>query len=393
MKYFIKTFGCQMNVADSLWLEKIFERCGYAKASSLEEADVFLINSCSVRQAAEDKVYGLARKVQELKTVNRNLKVVLTGCMVGSATGERRRIRLVDLEKRMPWVDYFISPDEIFEKLPAILTSDETVCERIKGLLGETGAVVLPSGREAYVPVMRGCDRFCSYCVVPYGRGRERSRPLGEIVAEVEKLVRRGVRKITLLGQNVNSYGPPPFAELLRRLYEIEGLESIWFLTSNPWDFSDDLIDALTLPKIERYLHLPVQSGDDEILKKMNRPYTAAEYNELVEKIRAKVPEIGLGTDLIVGFPGETEEQFQHTVDLVEEISFDGAYIAMYSERPGTAAAKLYEDDIPREEKKRRHAVLTKAVEESKPGRAQRKYPTLSQKDSQKERGLSDEYY
>ena len=397
--YFIKTYGCQMNEADSLWLEKILQELGYGRALSLEEADILVINSCSVRQATEDKVYGLAPRIQELKIENCKLKIVLTGCMVGSAAGERRRIKLFDLKKRMPWVDYFISPDEIFERLPEIL-SDGGVVDAETGhapsLQTRPKAVVFAArvGEEAYVPVMRGCDRFCSYCVVPYGRGRERSRPMGEITTEVKELVGRGVKKITLLGQNVNSYGKDladldhwyntlvyyhngegmgesrrsPFACLLRHLHKIEGLEKIWFLTSNPWDFFDDSIGVLALPKIEKYLHLPVQSGDDEILKKMNRPYTAAEYKKLVEKIRKEVPGIRLGTDLIVGFPGETKEQFQHTVDLVREVGFSGAYIAMYSERPGTAAAKLYKDDVPREEKKRRHAVLTKVVSEKPQG-------------------------
>jgi len=385
-----------MNEADSLWLEKIFEGCGYTRAGSLEEADVFLINSCSVRQAAEDKVYGLAPKISELRITRQKLThlggqahnafcVILTGCMVGSAMGERQRIKLSDLKKRMPWADYFVSPDDIFERLPEILFQesenparqggDEAVESGAEGAQGGTktsgvsprfllsdivvsvetqhiaslrelvkpGAVVFKrkDGKEAYVPVMRGCDHFCSYCAVPYGRGKERSRPMKEVIAEVEELVEQGVKKITLLGQNVNSYGkefksdmdthfchsdPPlaeknlfldkgsfadaqddglnkscgvhPFAELLRRLHGIAGLESIWFLTSNPWDFSDDLINTLALPKIEKYLHLPVQSGDDGVLKRMNRPYTAEEYKGLVKKIRKQVPGIQLGTDL-----------------------------------------------------------------------------------------------
>jgi len=394
MKYFIKTYGCQMNEADSLWLGRIFEELGWKKAKSLAEANVFLINSCSVRQAAEDKVYGLARKVSDLRSTNSGLQVILTGCMVGSATGERRRIRLTDLKKRMPWVDYFISPDEIFEKLPSILFAGRGETQRAASLqLIKPGAVIFGSdGEEAFVPVMRGCDHFCSYCVVPYGRGPERSRPLGEIVAEVEKLVRQGIKRVTLLGQNVNSYGKglagldrwyntlvyyhngegggesrrSPFACLLRHLHKIEGLEEIWFLTSNPWDFSDDLIDALALPKVRKHLHLPVQSGDDEILKKMNRPYTVGEYKDLVRRIRSRVPEIELGTDLIVGFPGETAAQFENTVNLVREIGFAGAFIALYSPREGTAAAKLYEDDVPLKEKRRRHAALTAAIEESR---------------------------
>lgn len=361
-----------------MWLRGIFEELGLEGATSLVEADIFLINSCSVRQAAEDKVYGLAGKVYDLRLTNDNLQVILTGCMVGSATGERRRIRLIDLKRRLPWVDHFIPPAEIFVALPKIISADSGACSRIERLRGRAGAVLV-SREEAFVPVMRGCDHFCSYCAVPYGRGPERSRPAEEIIAEVTDLVRAGVAKITLLGQNVNSYGrgcgsdggdrggeAHPFAQLLRRLHEIAGLEEIWFLTSNPWDFSDDLIDALALPKIRKHLHLPVQSGDDEILKKMNRPYTVGEYKDLVRRILARVPEIKLGTDIIVGFPGETEEQFQNTVALVREIGFAGAFIALYSPREGTAADKLYEDDVPLVEKRRRHAVLTKIVAEGR---------------------------
>jgi len=372
MKYFIKTYGCQMNKADSLWIERILEKLGYEKATDSSDADVILINSCSVRQASEDKVYGLASKIAALRQTRPALRVILSGCLVGSATGERSRIKLDTLRKRMPWVDFFIPPEEIFTRIPEVLAPDGASCEQVRTFLGRPGAVIIGDGKEAYVPVMRGCNQFCSYCVVPYGRGEEHSRPMERIISEVRDLTDQGVSKVTLLGQNVNSYGrefsefkkrgKQPFAELLRRLHGIEGLEEIWFITSNPWDFSDDLIDALPLPKIRKYLHLPVQSGDDEILRKMNRPYTSADYRSLVRKIKGKVPGMRFGTDIIVGFPGETEEQFQHTVDLVSEIGFDGAYVAMYSPRPGTAAAKLYKDDVPREEKRRRHRILLDLV-------------------------------
>lgn len=411
MKYFIKTYGCQMNIADSLWLEKIFAALGYERAEDLDEADVFLINSCSVRQATEDKVYGLAPKVLAAREVRPGLKVVLTGCLVGSAVGERPRLKLAGLKKRLLWVDFFVPPEGIFRELPRILTSDGASCERVAKAVGEPGAVVFTEDdvRQAYVTIMRGCNQFCSYCVVPYARGAEISRPLEEIVTEVKSLIDQGATKITLLGQNVNSYGRDftatshsesrnkfgtgfisessapsgrgilnqvqddglntpgsgghPFAVLLRRLHDLAGLEKIWFITSNPWNFSDDLIDALALPKIEKYLHLPVQSGDDIILKKMNRPYTAAEYLDLVRRIRARVPGMKFGTDIIVGFPGETAAQFQKTADLVKAVGFIGAFIALYSPREGTAAAKLYRDDVPKEEKRRRHAILTAIVE------------------------------
>ncbi len=348
-----------------MWLGKIFEDCGYSKAEDLGNADVVLINTCSVRQAAEDKVYGLAPKLQKFKIQNLEFKIILTGCMVGSATGKRRRIKLGTLKKRMPWVDHFVSPGEIFERLPEILNAgngDIAEEKRLVAPLQQPKGVVV-NKKEAYVPIMRGCDNFCSYCVVPFGRGAETYRDFDEVVEDVKGLVADGVRVVTLLGQNVNSY--PRFAKLLTQLHDISGLEELWFLTSNPWDFPPELIEAMALPKIRRYLHLPLQSGDNEILKKMNRPYTAEEYNNLVERVRAQVPDIELGTDLIVGFPGETKEQFQNTVELVKDIGFQGAYIAMYSPRPGTAAARHFKDDVSREEKKRRHAELTAAVEKN----------------------------
>ncbi len=374
-KYYIFTYGCQMNVADSIWLERVFSECGYEKAPSYKDADVILINSCSVRQAAEDKVYGLAKKIEKCGQEGGKPLVILTGCMAGSALGGRRRLSLNLLQRRMPWVDYFIAPGEVFQQLPEILLSDRSSCEQVQNALGHPGAVVFESSgeKEAYIPVMRGCDNFCSYCAVPFGRGSEASRPVETILSEVEDLVKSGITRVTLLGQNINSYGKDfedrrskhPFSELLQRLNSLKGLEEIWFITPNPWDFSDDLIDALAFDKVRKYLHLPLQSGDNQILQKMNRPYTAEDYINLVERIKEKVPDVKLGTDLIVGFPGETEEQFQNTVEVVKTVGFDGAYIAMYSPRPGTAAAKSYPDDVPQCEKRRRHAVLTRVVEES----------------------------
>ncbi|MFW6143619.1 MAG: MiaB/RimO family radical SAM methylthiotransferase [Patescibacteria group bacterium] len=359
--YWIYTYGCQMNEADSLWLEKIFKHCDYRKATSLENADVVLINTCSVRQAAEDKVYGLAPKIQEFKIKNSNLKIILTGCMVGSATGKRRRMKLASLKERIPWVDYFISPDTIFKNLPQILNNTE---KSIHPALQKPQGVVVEEtekGKGAYVPIMRGCNNFCSYCVVPYARGEEKYRKFEDVVQDVKNLVKKGVKSVTLLGQNVNSY--PNFAKLLKKLHTIKVLEEIWFITSNPWDFPEELIDVLALPKIRKYLHLAVQSGDDEILRKMNRPYTANEYKELVKRIRKKVPEMKFGTDLLVGFPGETKKQFENTVKLVKDVGFENAFIAMYSPRPGTAAAENYEDNVPRQEKKRRHHKLSKIIE------------------------------
>lgn len=367
MKYFIKTFGCQMNRADSERIAAGLEKQGYSRAEKMADADLIVINTCSVRQTAEDKVYGLANKINELRATNYQLRTILTGCMVGSAIGERRRIKLTELQRRMPWVDEFVRIED--------LKSDESILLHSDILSSQKREIQ----EQALVPVMEGCDQFCSYCVVPYGRGPVRSRPMEEIIKEIDCLVGRGVKWVTLLGQSINDYDENsklkdqkskpnsklkteerdyPFVRLLKKIHQISGLEKISLLSFNPWNFPDELVEMLALPKFERYIHLPVQSGDDEILKKMNRPYTIAEYKNLVRKIRHKIPGVRIGTDAIVGFPGETEEQFQNTVKLFKELKFENAFIFLYSPRPGTAAAKLYEDDVPLAEKRRRHKAL-----------------------------------
>jgi len=340
MKYFIKTFGCQMNEADSEKIAAVLEKKGYKLASKIELADLVIINSCSVRESAENRVFGLVNNLNKLK---KPPHIILTGCMVGSAREERRRYSLSELKKKLPQVDEFKLIKELINSLPP---------KRKKKT-------------SALVPIMRGCDNFCSYCVVPYGRGKEESLPLEEILCEVKRLVADGYQEVILLGQNVNSYGNDKtgeaFAELLRKVHEIKGLKKITFLTSNPWDLSDEIIEAMTLPKIDRYLHLPVQSGDDEILKKMNRPYKAKEYFALVKKIRKKIPDIKIGTDIIVGFPGETKTQFEKTVKLCREVGFERAFIAKYSPREGTAAYHFKDDVLPAE-KKRRWRILNDLI-------------------------------
>jgi len=355
-KYFIKTYGCQMNKSDSERIAGWYESRGWEKAKKIEEADEIVINTCSVRQSAEDRVYGLINNLAKSKIKNQKSKIILTGCML--------RYPITDLKKRLPAVDEFKKISEFQIENPK-----------------------RESKIHAWVPIMEGCSHFCTYCVVPYARGPEKSRPFEEIVCEVEELTRRGYKEITLLGQNVNSYGKDlkinpkskiqnpklqlkiknfkkfktPFALLLAVLHEIPGIEKISFITSNPWDLTDDIIEAMSLSKIDRYLHLPVQSGDDEILRRMNRPYTAKQYLELVKKIRQQIPDIKIGTDIIVGFPGETEEQFQNTVKLCQKVGFEKAYIAMYSPRSGTAAFR-FKDDIPFNEKKRRWQILENLI-------------------------------
>lgn len=338
-KYFIKTYGCQMNVADSERVAAWYEQRGWEAAKSAEDADEVVIVTCSVRQTAEDRVYGQVNNLDKLKNKNlhsegiprrEQLKIVVTGCML--------RYPLRWLREKMPQVDEFKKISDYPQKTMDKIKSDS----------------------PALISIMEGCNNYCSYCVVPYARGKEVSRPMGEIVCEVEELAKRGCKEITLLGQNVNSY-KPSFASLLVRLHDVDGIEKISFLTSNPWDLTDEIIKAMGLPKIDRYLHLPIQSGDDEVLKKMNRHYTAKDYLKLVEKIKEKIPDIEIGTDIIIGFPGETEEQFQHTLDLCKKVGFVKAYISMYSPRLQTAAFKL-KDNIPLKEKRRRWKILNSLI-------------------------------
>ncbi len=346
LNYFIITYGCQMNKADSEKIAGWYESRGWQRAGKIKEADEIVVNTCSVRQSAEDRVFGLINNLKNLRFKSQirkssKPKIILTGCML--------RYPLADLKKKLPVVDEF-------KKI-----SDFQVENPKRG-----------SKIHAWVPIMEGCSHFCTYCVVPYARGPERSRPFKEIVCEVEKLATRGYKQLTLLGQNVNSYGKDlktskfknSFALLLRVLHEIPGIKKISFITSNPWDLTDEIIQAMSLPKIDRYLHLPVQSGDDEILRRMNRPYTAKQYLDLIKKIRQKIPDIKIGTDIIVGFPGETKKQFQNTFALCKKAKFSVAYIAKYSPRIGTPAYK-FKDDVPYQEKKRRWQILEKLINKS----------------------------
>lgn len=328
--YYIKTFGCQANVSDSEKIAAWYENRGWKKAETAGEADEVIINTCAVRQSAEHRVMGLIRNIKvSSSNIKSKPRIVLTGCMLyhGIST----------LKKRLPGVNEF---------------------RPIKEFVSGNPKSRFPSSK--FIPIMEGCDNFCSYCVVPFSRGREKSRPFDEIVCEAKEIVKRGTEEIMLLGQNVNSF-KPSFARLLMEINGIPGLKKISFMTSNPWDLSDEIIEALKLPKIDRYLHLPVQSGDNEILRRMNRHYTGNDYLQLVGKIRKAIPEIKIGTDIIVGFPGETEEQFQNTVDLCKKAGFIKAYISRYSPRPGTAAAK-FKDDVQPLEKKRRWQVLEKLI-------------------------------
>lgn len=408
MKYFIKTFGCQANEADSERIASFYKARGYTPARSMKHADDIVINTCMIREKAENRVYGLVHNLTQEKIRGRNLKIVVTGCMVGMAMREKSGKMLGALKRKMPQVDEFLPIEEVgFDHAP--LRSDT---------------------KHAWVPISNGCNNFCTFCVVPFTRGREISRPFDDIISEVSQLASNGYTRITLIGQNVNSYGadlllgaeniqvmrdvpgkqyfetstilptgvireprgetkqeqkeyllngkkvkptfvkhlgrmriPTLFPLLLKTLCEIDGIKHIDFLSSNPWDFSDDLIDTIANnPKITRHIHLPVQSGDSAMLKKMNRWYTKEEYLELVAKLKKQIKDITISTDIIVGFCGETDEQFNNTVDLCKQVGFSKAYVSIYSDRQMTTAHKVFTDDVPHPIKKKRWILLEEMI-------------------------------
>jgi tRNA-2-methylthio-N6-dimethylallyladenosine synthase len=348
----------------------------------LSQTDLFIVNTCSVRQKSEDKVYGLGKVIKEDHNEEGNKPfIVLAGCMVGSVTGERQRDRFAELKKRTSWADAYMNPSQIFD-LPSILRQYNVLSDWAIKKYDSGGVKPRYEGsKHAFVNISSGCDNFCTFCVVPYARGREVSRSKGEIMGEINHLVRRGVTKVTLCGQNVNSWGlnrskkfklrsgsrhKLPFAQLLKDVHDIDYIVKIDFISSNPFDFTQDLINALRLPKISNYLHIAVQSGNNDVLKRMNRRHTVEEFIDLINRIKKARPDVELGTDAIVGFPGETREQFMDTVKLFRAIPFKVAYIAMYSPRKGTQAEKFYEDDVDLDEKKWRHEYLTNVWRESR---------------------------
>jgi len=392
MKYFIKTFGCQQNKADSERVAAAFEARGMKPAKGYSDADYIVVNTCMVRQSAEDRVYGLVRNLGKIKEKKPRLKIIVTGCMVGVAFRDKTGKILQKLKERMPQVDEFMPIEEVgFDNEP-----------------------VRVSKTHAWIPISNGCNNFCTFCVVPFTRGREISRPFEDIIAEAKKLKEQGYKEVTLLGQNVNSYGadlilgeknvqvmrdlnkvyfeshsleirhgvslqykineknlkpiyvkhlgryriPTLFPYLLEEVAKL-GFEKVDFISSNPWDFSDELIDVIAkYQNITRTIHLPVQSGDDNVLRRMNRWYTASQYLNLIEKIKEKVSGVKFTTDIIVGFCDETDEEFENTVKLCKKVCFEKAYIAMYSPRPMTAATKVMKDNVPYEIKKKRWTIL-----------------------------------
>lgn len=348
MRYHVWTVGCQMNKADSQKLAAGLDRLGWSEVAKPEQADLVVLNTCAIRDHAEQRAISKLGTLKKLRRRGSRFTIAVMGCMVGLKTDE--------LERRFPYVDVWARPQQ-FESIMEAVGYDD--------LGGEfwPSTFIQADSPTAYVPIIHGCDKFCTYCIVPYRRGRERSRTVEDVRAEVEHLAARGVREVTLLGQTVEAYGhdlppeadrarPPDLGDLLRALHDIEGVARLRFLTSYPKDMTERIIDAVAeLPKVCEYFNIPVQSGDNAVLERMRRGYTIEEYLEKVELIRRKVLDVAITTDIIVGFCGETQEEFQHTYDLVAALEFDKVHVAAYSPRPGTIAYRKLADDVPQEAK------------------------------------------
>lgn len=364
-KYHIWTEGCQMNVADSQRVGSSLEHLGYTLTEKPEDADVIVLNTCVVRQSAEDKAIGRVSSFKKLKEKNPDLIINLMGCLVGVRGAEK-------LKARLPYVDVFSPPSDP-GPLISHLTQGEIRsmedAETTRRFLMMDDELVLPQAEQgklisAHVPVVYGCSHACTFCIIPSKRGGERSRPVGDIVAEARSLAKQGVKEVTLLGQIVDRYGKdvpdgPNLAALLRLVHEVEGIERIRFLTSHPNYFGDDLIEAIAeLPRVMPHIELPIQAGDDEVLVNMKRGYTQRDYRDMVAKIRTQIPDCSIATDIIVGFPGETEAQFMETYRVLADLKLDVAHLARYSVREGTVATRNMVDNITEEEKMRRFRLL-----------------------------------
>lgn len=370
--YYVKTYGCQMNEHDSENIKAILEDLGYRPAHSMEEADLVLLNTCAIRENAHNKVFGMVGRLKHAKQSNPNLMIGLCGCMA-------QEEHVVDeILKKYKFLDVVFGTHNI-HRLPQILqTALEKQSQEIE-VYSMEGDVIehVPTKRDskykAWVNIQYGCDKFCTYCIVPYTRGKQRSREKEFIIEEVKELIAQGYQEVTLLGQNVNAYGKDLYedynmANLLEDVAKT-GIPRLRFVTSHPWDFTDEMIDMITkYSNVMPYIHLPLQSGSDRILKLMGRRYTKESYLELFHKLRTKIPNCSITTDIIVGFPGETEEDFQDTIDVVNECKYDSAYTFIFSPRIGTPAAKMKDDvtiDIKNERLQRLNALVNQYSKEA----------------------------
>lgn len=367
-KYNIITFGCQMNEHDSETIAGMLQEKGCVETMSRDDSDITIINTCSVRENADKRFFGTLGQLKKLKEKNPEYVACVCGCMM-------QQQHIIDtIKSKYPWVDIIFGTHNI-HRFPELLEKVYSEKKKIAETFEDSDQIVegLPAKRlykhKSFVNIMYGCNNFCTYCIVPYTRGREKSRKPEDIVREITGLVADGVKEVTLLGQNVNSYrgagengSECDFADLIYMINDIEGLERIRFMTSHPKDLSDKLIQAFVdCEKLCNYIHLPVQAGSDRVLRRMNRKYTREKYLEVVERLRKAVPDIAISTDIIVGFPGETEEDFEETLSLVRSVKYDSAFTFLYSVRQGTPAAE-YEDQIPEEVKHQRFDRLVDAV-------------------------------
>ncbi|MDR0977669.1 MAG: tRNA (N6-isopentenyl adenosine(37)-C2)-methylthiotransferase MiaB [Endomicrobium sp.] len=350
MNYFIETIGCQMNVCESGRLGLALSKYGVSRADVLQKADIIILNTCSVRAQAEQKAFSFLGRAERFKEGNPYIKIVVVGCMAERISSK--------IKRRFKSVDLIVGAKDI--NSAALKIADLCSLSLDSSILGKAGTASASSNIVEYVTIMRGCNNYCSYCVVPFVRGAEKSLNVADILKECSSAAKKGAKEIMLLGQNVNSYRyhDVNFTSLLKEVEKIEGLERVSFMTNHPKDLSSELIDLMAASsKICSHIHLPMQSASDKILKMMNRNYTCEYYTRLVKKLRAAITDVSITTDIIVGFPGETDEDFKETLTAVKDIRFNGLYVFKYSPRPGTKAASL-PDNVPLEEKKRRHRTV-----------------------------------
>ncbi len=364
-KYFLRTYGCQMNVHDSEEIKYYLEALGYKECDALEEADIVVLNTCAIRENAKDKVFGYLGRCKHLKKIKKDLIIVIAGCLM------QKPNEIEEIQNKHKYIDIIIGTHNL-NKLPDLIKkANESQKQDIEvysnsDIIFENVKYNRDSKITAWINIIYGCDKFCTYCIVPFTRGRERSRKMEDILKEVQDLHDKGYMEVTLLGQNVNAYGKDldlgyDFATLLENVAKI-GIPRIRFVTSHPWNFTDKMIDVIAkYDNIMSYIHLPLQSGSDDVLRKMNRRYTSEEYKILFDDIKRKVKNVAITTDIIVGFPNETDEDFQKTLDIVNYCQFDGAYTFIFSPREGTAAAKM-QDDISLEVKEKRLKQLNELI-------------------------------
>ncbi len=373
MKYYIQTYGCQMNYSDSERITTVLKQMGYEKTDGYADADLILLNTCSIKQKAENKIYGLGEQFAPMKKRNPNLRIGITGCMIRDESGARGDVKH-EVFKTMPTIDFVFRIKDLMQ-LPNILFKlhGSKGGDEFKNLCDYFHiSPTITNLSQAFIPISNGCNNFCSYCIVPYARGREECRKMSEILDEVKKVAKRGAVEINLVGQNVSTYNAKDadqdsqeshFAQLLRKIDTVEGIDRIRFYTVHPKDITDDVIDLYgKLPSMVPHIHLPLQSGSEAVLKRMNRLYTPDRFRELVKKLRIKIPHISISTDIIVGFCGETEEEFMESCNIIEELKIDLIYVSKYSERKGTLAHKKLDDDVPETIKKERFLRITELM-------------------------------